>query len=291
MSLKNLVSTLSVAFVLGACQQTAGDLANDDGLAPPASGSGIDYTDREIAELERAAASASPEFVDEAGMSTAASDVVQQPEGQTDKTLPSKLDQTTVASTGAKILVTSYSPPPTGTVFTWRNNWATLPPVISYKVAGPVKVKDALYIKFISTEGPREPVSAYYDLKNFNLKAYRSADNKPITSWQPMEQRYRFPLKAGDKWVTTWKSKDHKKDIVTSGSGTVEVIGLETLNLPAGKIQAVKVKMPVQAGAPKGMQHFVWFAPALGVTAKEQITSGPLNWTQILEKVTFPKAS
>jgi hypothetical protein len=33
----------------------------------------------------------------------------------------------------------------------------------------------------------------------------------------------------------------------------------------------------------------VWFSPQLGVTVKEQIGNGSMNWTQILEKVQLPE--
>ncbi|MEM9277972.1 MAG: hypothetical protein AAGA76_05320 [Pseudomonadota bacterium] len=35
-----------------------------------------------------------------------------------------------------KNAIATYAAPQPGTVFTWRNNWANLPEIISYKVAG-----------------------------------------------------------------------------------------------------------------------------------------------------------
>jgi hypothetical protein len=46
--------------------------------------------------------------------------------------------------------------------------------------------------------------------------------------------------------------------------------------------------MPIAPGLPKGMQHYLWFSPELGVTVKEQIGNGSMNWTQVLEKVQLP---
>jgi hypothetical protein len=183
----------------------------------------------------------------------------------------------------------SYVPPKPGTILTWRNNWSTLPPVISYKVAGLVSVGDRKYLKMTSVGGLGETVNAYYDTQNFALKGYRDAKDKAIVTFKPVEERYRFPLKPGDKWVTAWKSYDHRKKQETDGGGIVEVMGMETIKLPAGTFRAIRVKMPLGPGLPRGMQHYVWFSPQLGVTVKEQIGNGSMNWTQILEKVQLPE--
>ena len=107
-------------------------------------------------------------------------------------------------------------------------------------------------------------------------------------SFKPTEKRYRFPMAPGDKWVTSWKQIDHKTKKVTSGGGVVRVIGWEELNLPAGRFRALKVKMPVQRDAPRGITHYAWFSPELGITVKEEIGGGILSWSQILEKVEYP---
>ena len=88
--------------------------------------------------------------------------------------------------------------------------------------------------------------------------------------------------------MTSWKSIDHKTDRVTSGGGVVRVLRWETLDLPAGRIRALKVRVPVQRNAPKGLTHHAWFSPKLGITVKEEIGGGILNWSQVLEKVDLP---
>ena len=188
----------------------------------------------------------------------------------------------------ASDVVESYVPPKTGTILTWRNNWSTLPPVISYKVAGVVTLGGKQYVKMTSVGGLKETVNAYYDTSNFGLKGYRDAKDKAMVTFKPVEERYRFPLKPGEKWVTAWKSYDHRKKEETDGGGIVEVMGMEMIKLPAGTFRAVRVKMPIAPGLPKGMQHYLWFSPELGVTIKEQIGNGSMNWTQVLEKVQLP---
>lgn len=187
-----------------------------------------------------------------------------------------------------KGIVQAYAAPKKGTVFTWRNNWAALPEVIAYRADGIVKFGSKEYVKFTSTRGLKKDTHAYYDVSSFSLKGYRDAKNAALVTYKPAEQRYRFPMKAGDKWVTSWKSMDHTKKQVTKGGGVVKVIKFEMLKIGAKEYDAVKVRMPLQRGAPKGMSHYVWFSPELGITIKEQIGNGAMNWTQILEKVEFP---
>lgn len=202
------------------------------------------------------------------------------------------IDQTAVGSikptTGSFVkngIVQSYVPPKKGSIFTWRNNWASLPEVIAYRADGIVKFGSKEYVKFTSTRGLKKDTHAYYDVSSFSLKGYRDAKNAALVTYKPAEQRYKFPMKAGDKWVTSWKSMDHTKKQVTEGGGVVKVIKFEMLKIGAKQYDAVKVRMPLQRGAPKGMSHYVWFSPELGITIKEQIGNGSMNWTQILEKV------
>lgn len=185
-------------------------------------------------------------------------------------------------------IVQAYVAPKKGTIFTWRNNWASLPEIIAYRADGVVKFGNKEFVKFTSTRGLKKNTHAYYDMANFSLKGYRDAKNSALVTYKPAEQRYKFPMKPGDKWVTSWESMDHTKKQVTKGGGVVKVIKFETLKIGADKYDAVKVKMPLQRGAPKGMTHYVWFSPKLGITIKEQIGSGAMNWTQVLESVQYP---
>ncbi len=184
--------------------------------------------------------------------------------------------------------IEAYVPPQTGSVFTWRNNWATLPPVVSYRVDGVVSGGEQKYVKMTAVSGLKEKISAFYETTGFGLKGYRDAKDKAVVTFKPVEERYRFPMKPGDKWVTKWESYDHRKKSETSGGGLVEVLRFEKLKLPAGEFDTVKVKLPTPPDMPAGLTHFIWFAPQLGVTVKEQISNGSMNWTQVLEKVSLP---
>ena len=193
----------------------------------------------------------------------------------------------TEASEKKDDVVEQYVAPKPGTRFTWRNNWESLPPRITYRVDEPVTIGGREYVKLTAVEGMGEELHAYYDAQNYSLKGYRDSQNKAVVTYKPVEQRYRFPLKPGDRWITEWRSKDHRKDKVQSGGGVVRVIGFEELSLPAGRYRTVKLSMPLPRGM-ANMRHFIWFSPKLGVTVKEQVTNGRLNWTQLLESVEMP---
>lgn len=216
------------------------------------------------------------------------------PAGQQGSEVGDQNDERLIASAGASqagstaAVIQAYVPPQTGTVFTWRNNWSSLPPVVSYRVSGVVTVGETEYVKFTSVAGMKNTVHAYYDTGSFALKGYRDGDDRALVTYKPVEERYRFPMKAGDQWVTAWRSLDHKEERETKGGGVVKVVAIETVKLPAGEFRAAKVQLPLPRDAAPGMRHLVWFAPDLGITVKEQITSGSMNWTQILEKIEKP---
>lgn len=188
-------------------------------------------------------------------------------------------------------LFAEYKAPPKGARFTWRSNWASMPDLVTYEVQGVVDRGGTEYVTLKSVSGLAETTYAYYDTTNFSLKGYRNARDEALTTFKPVEERYRFPLEKGKQWVSEWKMKDHKTGKVTSGGGVFKIVSLELLKLPAGNFQTARVRLPVAPGLPKGMTHYVWFAPKLGVTVKEQIGNGQMNWTQVLEAVELPGES
>lgn len=194
----------------------------------------------------------------------------------------------TTSETKQEAFAEKYNPPKRGTVFTYRNNWASLPKVIAYKVSGIERVGSKKYVKFTSVQGLQNTVHAYYDTESYSLKGYRNAAGAALVTYQPVEKRYQFPLKPGAKWITHWRSKDHKTDTINRGGGIVRVEGIQRLELPSGVHRVVKVRLPLPNNSPRGMTHYLWFSPKLGVTVKEEIRGTNMNWTQILESVKFP---
>ena len=260
-----LLLTASVA----ACQNTSTVSAVDD------------VPDKAVDKINTASvATPAPEADGE--QSETADAVQQQDRAVQPETAALKADHQSLLKDG---VITRYQPPEKGTVFTWRNNWSTLPPVISYVADGTFSMGERTYVRFKSVKGMEQTTFAYYDAGNFSLKGYRDAKDKALTTFKPAEERYRFPMKAGDKWVMQWKMKDHGSGKVSEGGGVVTVIGIEELKLPAGVFQTMKVKLPTPPNLPSQMTHYVWYSPELGVTVKEQIGNGKMTWSQILEKV------
>ena len=101
-----------------------------------------------------------------------------------------------LADAGSANVIASYVPPESGTELTFRNNWSSLPPVITYRVAGTVALGGKTYLKMTSIKGQSETVSAYYDTANFALKGYRDKNDKPILTYKPVEERCLLPARA-----------------------------------------------------------------------------------------------
>jgi len=183
--------------------------------------------------------------------------------------------------------IVAYVPPKPGTILHYRNNWATLPSKTAFRVDPVQRIGTSEYVR-LAAVGGREKLYAYHDAANYALKGYRDGEDKAVVTFKPVEERYRFPMKPGDKWLSQWQSMSHRDNKVSEGGGVVEVIRMETIRLPAGEFRAMKVRLPLPANEFPDMRHFVWFSPELGVTIKEEITNGRINWTQVLEKVKSP---
>ena len=276
----NVFKTVAVLALLAGCTTNGGGTLSDSlGLAKDSdtTTAGVEdrYSDAKQSEIAKLIENANSEF-------SSAPD-----QSKSTKTIAAKKPKTVKKQTAGKTVL-SYTPPQIGTVFTWQNNWANLPKTISYKVTDIKNLGPKEYVVFTSVKGFKSKTKAYYDTTNFALKGYRDAEGKALVTYKPVEQRYRFPMKPGDKWVTNWKSLDHKTNNVTAGGGVVQVVAYERLKLPSGEFDTLKVRMPVQKRAPKGLKHYVWFAPKLGITVKETIGGGNFHWSQVLSKVSYP---
>ena len=184
--------------------------------------------------------------------------------------------------------IAAYVPPQPGVVLHFRNNWATLPAQTTFRVDPPAKIGDKEYVRLTAIGAKGETLHGYYDASNYALKGYRDDKDAAVITYKPVEERYRFPMRPGDKWLSQWRSISHRDKKISEGGGVVQVVRMETVDLPAGKFRAMKVRLPLPANEFPGMSHFIWFSPKLGVTIKEEITNGRINWTQVLEKVELP---
>jgi uncharacterized caspase-like protein len=92
--------------------------------------------------------------------------------------------------------------------------------------------------------------------------------------FEPVDPRFRFPLKPGDSWSA--QSQELFPEFVKASDSRITVMGWESLNVPAGTFQALKVSkvsnknwspFPGQSVASKRVTHF-WYVPALRTFAR-----------------------
>lgn len=198
-------------------------------------------------------------------------------------------DNNTGKNTG-KIVINSYRPPKVGTVFGWRNNWASLEPKLVYRVASVNdKFGDRPVMRFDAIEGTGKGAKTYYDLQNSNLVGHKDKSGSPLVTYQKVENRLKFPMRPGDKWVANWKFLDHKSNKTQKGGGVVNVIGVEMLSTDAGRFKTMKIRLPLPPSAGRGMRHHIWYSPKLGVIVREQISNSTFSWVKVIERVELAK--
>jgi uncharacterized caspase-like protein len=92
--------------------------------------------------------------------------------------------------------------------------------------------------------------------------------------FEPLDPRFRFPLKPGDSWSA--QSQELFPEFVKEADNRVTVLGWESLTVPAGTFQALKVSkvanknwspFPGQSVVSKRVTHF-WYVPALRTFAR-----------------------
>ncbi|MFK5979011.1 MAG: hypothetical protein QM488_09020 [Rhizobiaceae bacterium] len=190
----------------------------------------------------------------------------------------------------SKIVINSYRPPKVGTVFGWRNNWASLEPKLVYRVASlNDKFDGKPAIRFEAIEGTGKGAKTYYDLQNSNLVGHKDKSGKPLVTYQKVENRLKFPMRPGDKWVANWQYLDHNSNKVQKGGGVVNVIGVELLSTDAGRFKTMKIRLPLPASAGRGMRHHIWYSPKLGIIVREQISNNTFSWVKVIERVELTK--
>ncbi len=102
-----------------------------------------------------------------------------------------------------------------------------------------------------------------------NLYSMPSPTGTGTLVFDPVDPRFRFPLKPGDSW--TANSREMFPQYVKQADNRVTVLGWESVTVPAGTFQALKVSkvsnkawspFPGQSLASKRVTHW-WYVPAL----------------------------
>ena len=92
--------------------------------------------------------------------------------------------------------------------------------------------------------------------------------------FDPVDSRFRFPLQPGDSWSA--RSREVSPQFVKEADSRITVMGWESLKVPAGSFQALKVSQvsnknwtpfPGQSAASKRVTH-LWYVPALRTFAR-----------------------
>ena len=92
--------------------------------------------------------------------------------------------------------------------------------------------------------------------------------------YDPVDSRFRFPLKPGDSWSA--RAREMFPQFVKEAESRITVMGWESLQVPAGTFQALKMSkvsnknwspFPGQSVASKRVTHF-WYVPALRTFAR-----------------------
>ena len=137
-------------------------------------------------------------------------------------------------------------------------------------------------------DGTGNGTQTFYDLNSANLLGHKDKNGKPVVVFPLVEERLRFPMKPGDKWVTNWKSVDRSNQKTTKGGGVVKVVGVENLPVAGKRLKTMKINLPLPRGLGRGITHHIWYSPKLGVVVREQISNRTFTWVKELENVKFP---
>ena len=136
---------------------------------------------------------------------------------------------------------------------------------------------NTLYV--VETVSTFQPIHDWYSKPSgwvlMHRQEYVKAGQK--AEYQPTKQFLKNPLTSGDSW--TWKGKGMMGLEIDESN---EVSGPETVTVPAGKFEAMKVVTKVvQGGAPVTKTY--WYAPGVGMVKSMTDTGAVKSTTELLE--------
>ena len=146
------------------------------------------------------------------------------------------------------------------------------------KVLNEEKVNgDTQYL--VETVSTFQPIHDWYSKPSGWVLMHRQEYVKAGTKaeYQPTKQFLKNPLKSGDSWHWTGKGM-----MGMDMDEANEVSGPETVTVPAGKFEAMKVMTKVvQGGAPVTKTY--WYAPGTGMVKSMTDTGAVKSTTELLE--------
>lgn len=119
-----------------------------------------------------------------------------------------------------------------------------------------------------------------YD-RQWNLIAFRGPSGEGY-EYQPPIKYYDFPLKPGKRWSGVSTERNLKTGDLREHRVSGEVVGWETVTVPAGTFRAVKVMLATEVKDLKTGQvtpgsDTSWFAPAVKRSVKSEMSSRNLQ--------------
>ena len=148
------------------------------------------------------------------------------------------------------------------------------------KVLGVDKQPDGTSLYQVETLSTFQPIHDWYSKPNGQVLMHRIAYPKNAAlkaDYQPVKLYLKNPLSVGAAW--TWKGKGMMGVDIDESS---RVTGVETVEVPAGKFQAMKVETKViQGGTPVTKTY--WFANWIGLVKSMTDTGSVKSTTELID--------
>ncbi len=122
----------------------------------------------------------------------------------------------------------------------------------------------------------------YFDIYDMNLNWIGSSeDGRELESAEPCIAVFKWPLRVGKKWDSSYILRDYLQRIhISTSKVAVSIRTYEEVTVPGGTFKALRI----QAGG-----ETVWYAPSIGWAVKEQIgTHGKDGWRLELVEYSIP---
>lgn len=123
----------------------------------------------------------------------------------------------------------------------------------------------------------------YFDIYDMNLNWIGSSeDGKELESAEPCIREFKWPLRVGEKWDSSYTLRVYSQGIhVSTSKVAVNILTYEEVTVPAGTFKALRI----QAGG-----ETVWYAPSIRWVVKEQIGPyGKDGWLLELAEYSIPQ--
>jgi hypothetical protein len=122
----------------------------------------------------------------------------------------------------------------------------------------------------------------YFDIYDMNLNWNGcTEDGKELESAEPCIAVFKWPLRVGKKWHSSYILRDYSQGIhISTSKVAMNIRAYEEVTVPGGTFEALRI----QAGG-----ETVWYAPSIGWAVKEQIgTHGEDGWCFELVEYSIP---